>query len=221
MLKAQMHAHCKDDPIDSWINYSAEELLEKASSLGFDVFSITLHKKFYFPEQYKKAAIKHNMLLIPGVELCLDGKDVLVYNITKKEADSMEKLSDLKKIKRKDTLIVAPHPYVPFKSECLKEKLEEYHTCFDAIEYTYFYIPLYKYWNKKAEQAAKKYNLALVGNSDIHRLWQLDYTYTLIDAKKTVESVISAIKQKKTKVITKPIPLWRFIQIPVFGKLGR
>ncbi|MFC1648943.1 PHP-associated domain-containing protein [Nanoarchaeota archaeon] len=212
MLKAEMHTHCKDDPEDV-IKYSAEELIEEAAKQGFDVLSITLHKKLFYPRRYVKAAKKHGILLIPGVELRLEDCDVLAYNVTASDVKGVKKLNDLNKIRRKETLIVAPHPFLPLANS-LKGKFNEYHALFDAIEHTFFYHKYFRFWNKKAIAAGKYFNIPVVGNSDVHKLWNLGNTYTLIDSKKDKASVIAAIKAGKVKLVSKPLLTRRFLEIP-------
>ena len=64
-----------------------------------------------------------------------------------------------------------------------------------------------------ASKLAKKYNKPIVGNSDSHSNETLDYTFSMIDAKKDVNSVISAIKQNKIKIVTQPLSNALFIKI--------
>ena len=66
---------------------------------------------------------------------------------------------------------------------------------FDAIEYSCFYVKLINK-NKKAVKIAKKYKKALIGTSDAHYLWQMNNTYSLINSKKDILSVINAVKKK-------------------------
>ncbi len=204
MLKAELHTHCWDDPIDYCLNHSAKDLIKEAANQDFDILSITLHDKFYYPEKYQEWAEKHGILLIPGVELQLEGCDVLVYNITKEEAENLETLQDLKKVKRDDTLIVAPHPFLPFTCS-VDEEIHNYHHLFDAIEHVHFYTNWWKSWNEKAEQVAEKYDLSIVGNSDVHNLWQLGTTYTKIKANKKIEDIFSAVKNGDVEIVSQPL----------------
>ncbi|HII16406.1 TPA: hypothetical protein HA361_00685 [Candidatus Woesearchaeota archaeon] len=212
-LKADLHAHCSDDPMD-FITYTADELFAMASSFGYNVMAITLHEKWYDPDIYREKARQYGITLIPGVELRIEGSDVLAYNITKVESVSIGKLADIAKIRRDDTLIIAPHPYVPFVNS-LGRKLDSYHHLFDAIEVTSIHSSLLSYWNDLARKRAAAYKLPLVGNGDIHELWQLEHTYSLITAEKDAASVIQAIKNGKVEVVSRPLPMFRLLLFPV------
>lgn len=207
MLKAQLHIHCKDDPQDK-LKYSAEEVIDKAAELDFNVLSFTLHNKLFYPKEIVEYAKKKDILLIPGIELNIEGKDVLIYGLEK--IPEIKKIPDLKKIKNK-ALIIAPHPYLP-RYYALRNKLVENIDLFDGLEYAFFYTKFLNH-NKKTKKLAEKFKKTLVGMGDIHRLHWFDSTYSLIDSKKNMKDVFEAIKNNKVEVITKPLSVVRFIFI--------
>jgi len=45
----------------------------------------------------------------------------------------------------------------------------------------------------------------MVGTSDTHVLWQLDTTYSLIDAKPNIQDIFKAIKNDKVIIKTQPL----------------
>jgi hypothetical protein len=75
---------------------------------------------------------------------------------------------------------------------------------FDAVEFSFFYNHLVNR-NKPAVEAAKKHNKPLVGSSDCHNIWQVGYTYSLVEAEKNIPSMITAVKSGKVKVVTTPL----------------
>ncbi len=107
--------------------------------------------------------------------------------------------------KGENSLIVAPHPYFPTLTS-LKTKLTRYVHILDALEYTHFYFRGINF-NKKAERKAEQYDLPLLGVSDAHLLSQFGSTYSLIDAEKTPQAVIKAIKENKLEIVTRPLKL--------------
>ncbi len=210
MLKADLHLHTAEDPEDR-ISYTAKQLIDRASVLGFEVISITNHNQVLHNKELENYAKKKNMLLIPGAEINVEGADVLVYNITHSDAAKIKRISDLRKVKKKkNTLIIAPHPYYVYKS--LGKKLENNIKLFDAVEYCHFYTKITNSFNNKAANIAAENNKPLIGTSDAHELWKLNSTYTLIDSKKDPNSVIRAIKQNKIKVITSPLGIADYIK---------
>ena len=212
MLKADLHIHANNDPFEFFIKYNAEQLIDHASKLGFDVISIVGHNCMPYNKRLAKYAEKKGILLIPGIELTLEKKHVLVYNTNPGDLKGIKKIRDLKRLRKNtNVLVIAAHPFFMYQS-CLKEKLLENMGLFDAIEYVHFYRKQINL-NKKAERVAKRFNKPLVGNSDAHNLWQMDYTYSLIDSKPDLKSVIKAIRSGNVKVATKPLPLNVFLRV--------
>jgi len=208
MLKIDLHIHTKEDPTET-ISYSAKQLIDKASELKFDAIAITNHGSVAHTKEIYEYSKNKNILLIPGAEILVNDKEVLVYNITEEDRKKIKSFEDLKKLK--NSLVIAPHPFFTF-SQCLKGELIKNIECFDGIEYSHFYIKNINN-NNKAVEVAKKYDVALVGNSDSHSLWQLGTTYSLIDAKKNIQSVFNAIKKNNVIVKTKPLKIQQFIYI--------
>jgi len=207
MLKADLHLHTSEDPYDSFIEYNAKQLIDYAKILGFDVLAITNHTKVTYNKSLEKYAKEKGILLIPGVEISVEGCDILIYNATQKEVNKIKKISDIKNLKkRKNVLIAAPHPYYIYRS--LGKKLEKNISLFDAIEYCHFYTKWMNAPNKKAARMAQKYKKPLIGNSDAHHLWRMNTTYTLIDSEKNKNSVIKAIKKGKIRVVSRHLSLF-------------
>ena len=147
---------------------------------------------------------------MPGTEAMVEGKEVLV--IGKEKVTSHMSFSELKKLHDAGALVIAPHPYYPRK-ECLLGKLEKYINLFDAIEYCHFYADWFtNTFNRKAVRASKRFKKPLVGTSDAHNMYQFNNTYTLVDAKKNMKSIFSAVKKGKVKVVTKPLSIVNLIR---------
>lgn len=216
-LKVDFHTHTADDPQD-YIPFSSEQLIDKASALGFDAVAITNHDIVTSSPPLAEYAEKRDVLLIPGVELTLSHKHVVVINPDFEAAGVLRSLEDLARIRAADNLILAPHPYYPgFK--CLWSKLEEHIDSFDAIEFSFFYNHMINR-NKRAVELAKAHGLPIVGSSDCHNIWQLGYTYTLVEAEKSIPSIISAVKQGKTEIVTTPLSFLTMARVAVNFGLG-
>ncbi len=201
-LKADLHLHTSEDPQDK-IRYSARQLIDYASQRGFDVLAITNHNFYIYNDYLKDYAASKGILLIPGIELSVERKHIILLNINHNVPQKIQSLQDLRDYKNEDSLVIAPHPYFPMY-QALNSKLEEHIDIFDAIEYTHFYFRRINY-NKKAERKAREFDLPLIGVSDAHLLCQVGWTYSLIDAEKTVEAIIDAIRKKRARVVTQPL----------------
>ncbi|MFC1690647.1 PHP domain-containing protein [Nanoarchaeota archaeon] len=205
MLKADLHLHTKEDPLDKLkIDYTAKELIDYMKKLDFDVIAITNHNSIFYNKKIKEYAKKKGILLIPGVEATIEGKHILIYNPSLKEK-LPKTFSELEKYKRKNkkSVIVAAHPFFPMP-QLYFHNLEKYIELFDAVEYSHFYTKRINF-NKRAVKIAKKHNKPFLGTSDAHFLDKVGTTYSLLKCQKTKASVLEAIKKGNLTIITEPI----------------
>lgn len=208
MLKSDLHIHSAEDNFHS-LSYDAKDLIDHAKNNGFEVLAITLHRDVFSSKKIFDYAKKKGILLLQGTERYVEGKEVLMYNVTQSEVEKITTFNDLRALKKKkDVLVIAPHPYFKRKT-CLDSKLVENIDVFDAIEYCHFYIPFLNF-NKKAVRVSQKYNIPLIGTSDAHNLWQMNFTFSLVDSKKDMKSFFSAIRNKQVMLVTKPLPIYLF-----------
>jgi predicted metal-dependent phosphoesterase TrpH len=219
-LKADLHLHTSEDPLDR-VRYTAKELISKAAKEGFDVLSITNHQHMTFSQELLRYAQERGILLIPGMEMTIRRRHVLLLNPLPGRMCS--DFLSLSKLRRPETLIIAPHPYFP-GTYSLNGYLLEHLNLFDALEYCHFYSPMINF-NQKALEVSELYGFPMVGNSDAHFLSQLGTTYSLIYAEKNLESIFSAIRRNKVEVVTRPLkPLEmgsiarRFLRMKLRGK---
>jgi predicted metal-dependent phosphoesterase TrpH len=222
-LKADLHLHTAEDPLDH-VRYTARELISKAADEGFDVLSITNHQRMTFNQELFSHAERKGILLIPGVEMTIQRRHVLVLNPPPYK--KCEDFSCLAKLRRPETLMIAPHPYFP-GTYSLNGYFLKHLNLFDALEYCHFYSPRINF-NQKAVEVSRSLRFPLVGNSDSHFLSQLGATYSLIYAEKNLAALFAAIRRNRVKVISRPLkPLEmgsianRFLGMKIRAKMGR
>lgn len=203
-LKVDLHTHTAEDPQENII-YDGFQLIDRASQEGFDVLAITNHNLRTYNQELAEYGEKKGILLIPGIEACFSGKEVLVLNPDFKKNPLNRSLEDLTKIKNDHNLIIAPHPFFPNKKS-LKSELFPYLSYLDALEFSHFYNR-YIDFNKQAVQTANQYCKPLMGMSDCHNIWQFGTTYTLVEAEKEMLSVFQAIRKGKVEIRTSPVSL--------------
>lgn len=205
MLKAALHVHTKEDPRDH-IGYSAKEAITKAAEQRFDVIAITCHDCVVDDEELIAYAEQQNILYIPGIEKTIEKKHVLIINANKR-AEEIKTFADLAEYRwqKPNIFVIAPHPFYPGITTCLGGKLETYRHLFDAIEYSYFYTEIFNMFNKKAERYSQKYDLPLIGTSDVHLKNHFNHTWMWLDAAKNIPSVIQALRAKKFRMHTTPL----------------
>jgi predicted metal-dependent phosphoesterase TrpH len=216
-LKVDFHTHTSDDPQD-YIDFSSEQLIDRAADLDFDALAITNHHVVTFSAGLEKYAAERGLLLIPGVEMTLSNSHVVIVNPGIDRDLRMDSLADLAGRDNSGSLVIAPHPYYPgFK--CLRSKLEANIAAFDAIEFSFFYNHLINP-NRKAVKAARKHRKPIIGSSDCHNIWQVGYTYSLVEAEKSIPSIIAAAKEGKVEVATTPLPLSAMVRVGINWMLG-
>ena len=203
MLKSDFHMHSNYDTGKIVLPYKFHELIKYCAKSKYEVLSITNHDKLFYNKSLHDYAKKQGILLIPGCERTIEGKHVLLINVTAELVNKIKTFDDLEKYKSENMVVIAPHPYYPWLN-ALHSKLEKNIKLFDAIEYSHFYLS-YINFNKKAQIIAKKYDLPLIGTSDTHNLFQLNYTYTLLDCNKKTDDVLEAIRKNQLKLRTKPM----------------
>jgi predicted metal-dependent phosphoesterase TrpH len=203
MLKTDFHIHTDSDPRDS-VDYSNEEIIDLAAEKNYQVLSITNHDVITYREELADYARQRGILLIPGVELMIEKKHVILVNAQSQHL-SIRDFQDLSEAKEESLLIIAPHPFYP-TSYCLNGKFEKHLEIFDAVEFSHFYHPLINF-NRKAVWVCEEQGVPMVGSSDTHMLRQFNTTWTLIDADPDPFSVVHAVRAGKVEVVTQPLSL--------------
>jgi predicted metal-dependent phosphoesterase TrpH len=212
-LKADLHTHTADDPRDC-IRYSAEMLIDAVAQLNFDVLAVACHERVVYSRRLAEYAAGRGVLLIPGIELLVEGKHIVVLNPDEPQAKAST-YAELRRLGRRNGLIVAPHPFYPEKS-CLHKKLVENIDLFDAVEYCCAHFPGVNP-NRRAVKVAQRYGLPLVGTSDTHALPYCDSTYSWLEVEEaSIEGVLEAVRAGRITVVTRPRPLIEIAKMATF-----
>lgn len=213
MLKADFHTHTlRSDHfllgrlgLVDGLN-SPEEMVEAASQKGLDCLAITDHNVLFDWREARKLTKQYGVLVVPGVELYLNRKDIIALGI--KQLPPVKNLAQFREVvHRQGGVIIAPHPYDPLGRG---PRNFEY---FDGIEVVNGFSP---YGFNKLVTAADKLRIAKTCGSDSHCVHQLGWVHCLVEADPTVESVIKAIKERKVKPVYRKIP--RRIQVLYYFK---
>lgn len=206
MLKVDLHCHTSDDPLDV-VPHSTTELIDRAAALEYDALAITLHDRQLDVTGWAEYARARGVVLLPGIERTIQGKHVLLVNFPA-TAERVETFDDVAALKAQHAgLVIAPHPFFPMRHS-LRGLLDRHASLFDAVEHSYFYSAGIDF-NRAAVRWARAHGTPMVGNSDGHRLSQLDWTYSLVDAEPTAEGICGAIRAGRVEVRTRPVPLLR------------
>ncbi len=204
-LRLDLHIHTLDDPKDS-LDYSAQELLERARACRIEVLAITLHDAVFDRPEVFAAAWAMGLLLIPAAEMRLEGADIVLLNVSAAEAESLRDFDDVRALRarRGETLFTfAPHPFYLLGGSIGGEKLRANLDCFDAIEWCHFHRGKFNP-NRPAARLAEESGKPLLATSDAHRLGAFGRHYTEIPrpAELSVETVFAGLRAGPRRLIS-------------------
>ncbi|HOJ32810.1 MAG TPA: PHP-associated domain-containing protein [Candidatus Hydrogenedentes bacterium] len=192
-LKADFHTHASDDPAET-LSYSSEMLIRQAADRGIDVLSIVGHGSMVFTDRLGEYAENHGVLLVPGVELSIEGKHVLLLNPNREQL-TVKTFADLRSCKGCDEVVVAPHPFYP-SPHSLGRELIRHIELFDAIELCAFHMPFLR-CNERAKKVAERFRKPMIATTDTHTLPYAPRAYTLVRSKRDVCSILEAIRHMR------------------------
>ena len=198
--------HSGEDPYDG-LCYTAAELIDRAAKLDYAAIAVTCHEKVLEDERLFEHARAKGVLLIRAVEWSVQGRDVLLYNITQRDAERLKTFADLRAYRRErgeELLVVAPHPCYP-RQHSLGRDLEPNIDLFDAVEYTQIHLAWFDHFNQRAVAIARKHSKPVIANSDAHHLWMFGRHHTLVDAEPTQPAIFRAIRQGKVEPVSPPV----------------
>jgi hypothetical protein len=200
-LKADLHIHTCEGP-EGIVRWTPREVIDLAARAGYQVLSFTDHDTRTYDSALAAYAQERGIVLIPGVEATIERRHVLLYNFSH-SLDGLRTLSDIRRRKGPDSLVIAPHPFFPGPTS-LRHRLVENLDLFDAVEYCHFHTAWLDY-NRAVRRLAQATDLPLVGTSDAHLPCQFGTTYSLIEAEPTLEGVLSAIRAGQVRVVSRPL----------------
>jgi predicted metal-dependent phosphoesterase TrpH len=218
LFNIDFHHHCSSDPVDR-LFYDDYALIDQAVLLGLHTIAITPHRTVYDNPAAVAYAQSKSLLLIPGVEKMIEGREIVLLNVTPSEVPDNFNFEDLSLLreKRGDSLFVfAPHPFYP-RSTCAGPVLDKIVNLIDAVEYAHLYFCFYNRPNEKAVEWAEANNKAVLANSDSHHLDMVGRNATRIEADKLdVVSIFRTLKATKGKYSYQPYSLFRFLRFFFF-----
>ena len=184
------------------IPHTTAELIARAAATGYHALAITLHDRQLDPAPYRSFARERGVTLIPGAERNIEGKHVLLLNFSA-ATESVRTFDDLARLKSRERgLVVAPHPFFP-SSTCLHGDMDRHADLFDAVEINGMFMRTVDF-NRRARRWARDHGKPLVGNGDVHRLTQLDTTWSLVDAEADPGAICEAIRAGRVRVEARP-----------------
>jgi predicted metal-dependent phosphoesterase TrpH len=212
-LKFDIHIHSSEDKYDR-LPFTPYDIIRKAVAKNIRVLSFTHHRELFWDKKVITFAKKNNILLIPGIEIDVAHKHIVVLN-PPRGIEKVKHLKDLAGFKSPSSFWLAPHPFFPRKS-CLQNKFFRYSYIFDAIEYSSFYTQKINF-NYKACQIAQEFKLPLIATSDCHSFMQFGRTYSRINSKLNKQQFIKDLKNQKIYLHTQPLTWSEIIKVYIKG----
>jgi predicted metal-dependent phosphoesterase TrpH len=224
-IKVDLHIHTVDDPKDV-IDYSADQLLERARYLGFGALAITLHDAVFDRADVYAQAAAMGILLIPAAEMRLEGADVIVLNVTPAEVAQLRSFADLRDLRARrgsSIFAFAPHPFYLLGGSIGRRLIREI-DCFDGIELCHFHKGLLNP-NWAAAAVARRFGKPLIATSDAHRLHAFGRHYTSMPRpiNLTCEAIFTALRAGNSRLVSPPCTMkdlgsalyWTFLAHPM------
>jgi len=222
-LKIDLHIHSREDVAEQIYGHGdllpAIKIIDLAIQKGFDAIALTHHGLLFKDQRVWDYARERGLLLIPGLEAVIEKKHVLLINFTLRK--HILSFAELSRNLNDDMLVIAPHPYY-LSGSSLGDKLEDNIDLFDAIEYCHYYYRCINP-NSKALKIAEKYNLPLVGNSDMHHPMQFGTTYSYVHSEeRSIAGIVDAIKSGRVQYISHNLSLVQFYRETswIFGRIS-
>ena len=217
-IKIDLHIHTLDDPKDA-VDFSAHQLLESASALGFGVLAITLHDAVFERKEVYADAAAMGILLIPAAEVRLQGADVIVLNVTAEEVEELKNFKDLRRLRARrgnSIFTIAPHPFYIFGGSIGSRLFAEI-DCFDAIEFCHFHFGLFNP-NRRAKRVAARFGKPMIATSDAHRLHAFGrhYTSMTMPPALTLESVFAGLRSGPLRLTSPACSFTDFVSAVYF-----
>lgn len=207
--RIDFHGHCQGDPLDD-IAHTIYEHIDHAHDCGLDAIALTWHRQVFADESAIAYARERGVLLIPGIETELFGRQhTLVLNVKPGQISAKSTLEDLQRVRQNpDCFVIAPHPYYPHFS-CLGSTIDKYPEYFDGIEWCHYHfgwIPSPLNPNERARRWALKQGKPLIACSDAHDLHGLGQFYSEVDAEElTAPALFSALRAGRVRFT--PVPM--------------
>ncbi|MBN1896712.1 MAG: PHP domain-containing protein [Candidatus Aenigmarchaeota archaeon] len=195
-MKYELHCHTyhsRGQKITWEAPMKPEEIFSILKKKGFSGVALTDHDTIKCWPEARKAARKHGMLFIPGVEVTSSSGHMLALGINEHVKSGMSVDETVDAVHSQGGIVVAPHPF-DLRSEGIGE---EFRKC-DAGE-VFNSLNLSRFENMISRRHVEKAGIPAVGGSDAHFPLMLGRTVNHINAE-TMDGVFSEIMKNRVRI---------------------
>jgi predicted metal-dependent phosphoesterase TrpH len=166
-----------------------EAILRKAKQIGLNVIGIVDHNSLF-----KQMGNQNDITIFFGEEIKTIDGEIIGFEIKRDIEPNLDLIETCRQIKKQGGFVFIPHPF-----DYLRFKEHVGNKIYDIIKYADFIEVfnsrcIFNYFNKKAEEFAKKYKIPMVGGSDAHFEYEIGSCVNIIRSKNKKDDIIKAIK---------------------------
>jgi predicted metal-dependent phosphoesterase TrpH len=199
MLRFDLHVHSDYSPDG---HSTVEDILRAAQKKGLDGVAITDHDTTAGAVKALEIvdAVAPGLLVIPGQEISTKAGHLIVLGTTQQIPRDMSAKDTIAMAHKLGGTVVVPHPDQRTRHGMRIPKGT------DAVEvFNSRYI--LGYHNFVTARRVSKRKMPAVAGSDAHVASMVGQAITEVNAKKDLPSVLKAIREGKTRIVTKRTPL--------------
>ncbi|MFH0836536.1 MAG: PHP domain-containing protein [Candidatus Aenigmatarchaeota archaeon] len=197
-MLAELHCHTKysnGSKIEVEGINSSDQMIKAAVQKGIDVMAITDHDTMKGYSGGKRYAKKHNILLIPGVEISSEKGHILALGIEDMIKPDLSVDETLDLIHEQGGIGIASHPFDVRREGVGKECVK----C-DVIE-TFNALNLERLSNWRAKRFAENHKMPAMAGSDAHITTMIGCGLNRINGEKNIDSIIKAIRKGRNTTV--------------------
>ena len=187
-----LHAHSSDRSRDSGVRVG--KLADRAASRGLDGVVLTEHNATWSGEELRELSERHEVRLLPGMEIGTDVGHVLVYGLDRFRPELLE-IESLRRIAQAEGAAMAlAHPMRPFHGQhAARNRYEAWFDALETINGDHADSEGGPY-----EQLADRLGIGAVGGSDVHSVQAVGRVVTTFES--AVDSIEELVDQLRAAV---------------------
>jgi len=182
-----LHAHSSDHSRDSGVRLP--KLAAQAAARGLDGVVLTEHNATWTATELRELSERHEVRLLPGMEIGTDVGHVLVYGLDRFRPELLEIESLRRVVRTEGGAMALAHPMRPFHGEhAAHSRYEEWFDAIETINGDHADTE-----GGPFEQLANRLRLGAIGGSDVHSAQAVGRAVTTFES--TIETVEDLVDQ--------------------------